>query len=975
VTDETKVGDRTHRARLLVEEVRHLPAAEQAAVLRERSGGDPALWSAVESLLTDAASRASDPTIETIAPKIATPPPSIRGYRVLHELGRGGMGIVYLAVRDTDRFKRRVAIKVLKRGMDTEDVLQRFDLERRVLAALNHSGIARLYDAGETDRGLPYFVMEHVEGLPIVEYCDAHRLHIDERLGLFRKVCDAVHHAHQGLVVHRDLKPSNILVTKDGAPKLLDFGIAKVIDPNDGTVQATAPEFRVMTPEYASPEQVRGDVITTASDVYALGVVLYEMLSGHKPYRLENRAQPELERMICEVDPERPSTAVSRVDATALKGAEHDEDGTVTPQSVARAREARPDRVRRSLAGDIDNIVLMAMRKEPERRYASAEQFSEDIRRHLTGLPVIARADTTGYRVAKFVRRHRVGVTVGVLAAVVLAGGVIGTTRGWQRAEEARASAESARTEEARLRSIAADERDRAERRFGQLRTLARTFMFDFHEMVRELDGSDEALDILIENARAYLDALAPEAIDDPELALELAEAYVRLGAMRADTGAYDDAETHLRAALDIQTRLAAARPDDPLIARALAAGPVALGDLRLRAGDPEGALEWYGTALDRHEALAAAAPDDAARQGELATVLAAIGNAWMAAGGAANALVHDERALEIRRMLATDGDPAALLRLADAHLQVGERMLVFDAGTDALTHFARAAEILEELAAASDGVETLAALTRARLGLGAAHVARGEASTALGLLRPLLEETGEDPQRLARAHLLAARASILLEAWDDAELQLARLREIATGGRTPEAFADRRFVAIGHEQLGALRAAQGRTDDAIAEDRAALARFETLAAEDPGDANRQVDLARVLTGLGARLSDAGQRGEALRRLESARALTVALGERMPDDRRIRAHRARTLHQLARLLVALEDGAGALGYAQEAVAIAPEPSPRMLRVLAAAYDLTGDSARAIEVATTALQTADDSIRPALERDLERYRAR
>ena len=329
-------------------------------------------------------------------------------YKLIRKIGQGGMGAVYLASRDDDEYKKRVAIKLVKRGMDSEEVLNRFRHERQILASLDHPNIARLLDGGTTEDGLPYFVMEYIEGTPVDTYCDERRLSINERLNLFRKVCSAISYAHQNLVVHRDIKPGNILVTSNGEPKLLDFGIAKLLNPElyAQTILTTALSTRLMTPDYASPEQVRGRKITTATDIYSLGVVLYELLTGHRPYRIKSYTQEEIERIICRETIEKPSTAINRV-VTGKDGAQQT---AITPEIVSETREGQPEKLRKRLAGDLDNIVLMAMRKEPERRYVSAEQFSEDIRRHLEGLPVIARKDTFAYRASKFIRRNKIGV-------------------------------------------------------------------------------------------------------------------------------------------------------------------------------------------------------------------------------------------------------------------------------------------------------------------------------------------------------------------------------------------------------------------------------------------------------------------------------------------------------------------------------------------------------------------------------------
>jgi serine/threonine-protein kinase len=326
-------------------------------------------------------------------------------YRIVRSLGRGGMGEVFLADRADEQFQQQVAIKLVRRGLLSRHVQGRLKLERQILATLDHPNIARLLDGGTTTDGTPYIVMEYVDGEPIDIYCDSRGLSIAQRLRLFQVVCSAVHRAHQNLVVHRDLKPSNILVARDGSPKLLDFGIAKMLDDRQmmHTMAVTQADYRVLTPDHASPEQIRGDPITTASDTYVLGVVLYELLCGCKPFTLKGNRLGDLERSICEETPPLPSVVVQ---------AREDAGG------IAKQRGTTPARLRRELAGDLDNIVLMAMRKEAERRYSSVEQFAADIARHLDGMPVLARADAWSYRAGKFLKRHAL---VAGLAAAFLA--------------------------------------------------------------------------------------------------------------------------------------------------------------------------------------------------------------------------------------------------------------------------------------------------------------------------------------------------------------------------------------------------------------------------------------------------------------------------------------------------------------------------------------------------------------------------
>ena len=335
-------------------------------------------------------------------------------YKIIRQVGSGGMGAVYLAERADGHFKQQVALKLIRRGMDSEIILKRFQGERQILARLQHPNIARLFDGGLAADGRPYFTLEYVEGEAIDQYCDRLRLSIEERLRLFLTVCQAVQYAQENLVVHRDLKPSNILVTAEGEVKLLDFGIAKLVgnESEDQPADMTRTGVRVMTPGYGSPEQVRGEPVTTATDVYSLGVILFELLAGSSPYRLTGQSLPEVEKVICTTSPQKPSTAVIRPDDTA-------------PEKVSESRRTQPARLRRRLSGDLDNICLMALRKEPDRRYRSAERLADDIRRHLAGLPVVARADSLRYRTGKFLSRHRLAVTVA--AAMILLLGTLTT--------------------------------------------------------------------------------------------------------------------------------------------------------------------------------------------------------------------------------------------------------------------------------------------------------------------------------------------------------------------------------------------------------------------------------------------------------------------------------------------------------------------------------------------------------------------
>ncbi len=423
--------DRWRRIEALFDEAAALPAGERAAFLSRACGADLALRSEVESLLA-ADDKAADFLAQPVV-SAAAPPPSaaslvgrrIGHYRVEAKIGEGGMSTVYLAVRADDVYQQRVALKVVGYGAERSDLATRFRAERQILASLDHPGIARLLDGGATDDGRPYLIMEYIEGVPLDQYCDQHRLGIEARVDLFRQVCAAVQYAHQNLVVHRDIKPSNILVNADGVPCLLDFGIAKLLEGAElpGAIEATMTGQRLMTPQYASPEQVEGGAITTATDVYSLGVLLYVLLTGHLPYRLPGTTPDSLQRAVVEQDPERPSTAIRRgTGEGSRRPSERVAGEGPTQEALSEARGLRPQQLRRRLRGDLDNIVLMALRKEPERRYASVGLLSEDLRRYLEHLPVAAQPDTLGYRARKFVIRHKAGVGAAAIGLAMILG-------------------------------------------------------------------------------------------------------------------------------------------------------------------------------------------------------------------------------------------------------------------------------------------------------------------------------------------------------------------------------------------------------------------------------------------------------------------------------------------------------------------------------------------------------------------------
>jgi eukaryotic-like serine/threonine-protein kinase len=547
-------SDRFHRADAVFDRALDLPTEERAAFVARECAADPDLLAAVHRLLS--AYDRSGNFLESPAAAIAAPlidPPSGAGtpdapahvgpFRVVREIGRGGMGAVYLAERDDGQFEQRVALKLVRGGFGSEHLVRRFLAERRILAALEHVNIARLVDGGVTADGMPYFAMEYVDGEPILAYCDRRALGVVGRLRLFLDVCGAVQYAHRNLVVHRDLKPGNILVTKNGVVKLLDFGIARLLDSaldpdDDATVTATG--VRLLTPEYASPEQFRGERATTASDVYSLGMLLYELLTGRHPYRVPGTPRHQLEQRVLTREPANPSAATGR-DTGA-----HGGGGSGDAARIAALRGLSPQRLRRRLRGDLDTIVLKAIRKDAERRYATVDDLAADVRRHLHGLPVDARPDTAGYRARKFIGRHRAGVAVAALFVLFLGGFALRELDLRRVAEQAAREAESA----ARRAEVVKD-------------YLIGVFeVSDPYALTGESGGNVTARTLLDRGAERIADDLSLEPDVQAELRTVLGRVYTNLGL-------FDQASPLLQQALE-QRRATLPAPH-PALADALA--------------------------------------------------------------------------------------------------------------------------------------------------------------------------------------------------------------------------------------------------------------------------------------------------------------------------------------------------------------------------------------------------------------------
>jgi eukaryotic-like serine/threonine-protein kinase len=682
-------------------------AAARAAFLDEACAGDAELRAEVDSLLSahdtpgdfiekPAAHQALGFVAETEGS--AWIGRRVGDYRLVEEVGRGGMSEVYKAVRDDDEYHKDVAVKVLRRGYDTRSLLKRFKVEIQILATLDHPNIARLLDAGSTEEGLPYLVMDYIRGRPIDDYCSFHKLGIEQRLELFRALCDAVQYVHQHLMVHGDLKCSNVLVSENGTVKLLDFGIARLLKPASGI---NVPDHKLtgllaLTPEFASPEQIRGGPITTASDVYSLGVVLYRLLTGVLPYRLRGDFSYALATQILEREAALPS----------LTAKEH-ENGETAGFS-------------RRLRGDLDNIVLMSLEKDPAKRYPSVERFMEDIRRHLEGFPVTARSAGYVYQLTKFAGRHRAGIVAAGMIAATLIAGIVGTS--WQARKAWAASA-------------------RAERHFNEVRKLANVFMFDFHAAIADLPGSTPARELLVENSLKYLETLAAESGNEPSLQRELASAYEKVadvqgGFRSANLGDTAGAISSYRKALAIRKALSDANPSDRDLKRELLRNYGKLAETLVGEGDTKGALEATHVLLKLAQSLASEPDATVADRRNLATALGSLGFQLTRSNQVGDGLLFLRQAVALYESLleSNRGDVETRRILGVTYGRMGETLLSYtDNAAEALQMQAKSLGIGQHLLEADPRNTRLRKMVAySQLGMGSALVRMKQPRAAL---------------------------------------------------------------------------------------------------------------------------------------------------------------------------------------------------------------------------------------------------
>lgn len=831
--DREKINDAVADALTMeaAERAAFLDAAQLSETERKEADSLLSIAAAADSILDAPAISFSKDFFETNADPLVGK--LIGAFTILGELGHGGMGAVYLASRKVGAREQRVALKLLRREMNTSLLRERFRHEREILAILEHPNIAKLVDFGTTEDGIPYFAMEYIDGKPIDAYCSAHSLGRDERLELFQKVCSAVSAAHRSLVVHRDLKPSNILVTPDGTPKLLDFGISKILETAESEMPAaTVTKLGAMTPGYASPEQLRGDSVTTAADIYSLGVILFELLSGRRPFEAQEKDPRLILKAVAETDPPSPSSLATEGPGQERRlpiSAEASSEAKTlsTPQRPATADNVGKRRVRAAalrpeeIRGDLDRIVLKSLAKEPDRRYLTVDAFSDDIERLREGRPVLARPATLAYRAERFLRRNRGLAIAAALALVALITGAAATL--WQA-------------------RVARQERARAERRFEDVRALASSFLFEITPQIERLPGSTPAKATLVTKALEYLNKLLPDATDDPALLREIAQAYDKVG--------------------DVQ-----GNPTAPNI------------------GDIKGAINSYKMALGIRFELIRNAPSDVALRSGIADDFYMLGKLESFGGSYANATPLLDRSLELRKAIAAEVPTNAEYRRKLAQAITGRGLIPFYDGDNkaAIEYYNKAQAIYRELLDEHPNDKDIAAeYYYLFVNIGEAQGWDGDPEGAsinlqkgLDALKVLAEKYPADQGIQRSLNLAYSKRGENFEDLKDFLNAIASFKNalaIARKSSTidPTNFALKRDVAMAYKKLGQSQEGAKELPESLDSIRNAVAIFAELSKDDPNNAEALYDVANTTFSLGMTLASMKNYPEAIKEFKAA---------------------------------------------------------------------------------------------------------
>ncbi len=852
---EASAFDAARRRRLL-----DAVSAEDSGLARDLAGmlaahdlvDDPfasgAAWRAETSAAPDAAGELPDAWVGR----------RVGAYRLAKLIGRGGMGAVYLGERADGELKQRVAIKVILPGFATDEVLRRFRSERQVLAHLAHPNIARLLDAGATDDGLPFLVMEHVDGSDVEADCTRRGLDLESRLRLVITLCAAVEHAHRALVVHRDIKPQNVMVTDEGVVKLLDFGIAKLLGdplagetPSGEELAATRAGPGVMTPAFASPEQLSGGVVTTATDVYALGVVLHRLLTGRHPFPLEERTWLELVRTVCERDLPLASAVVRRA-----WGKEH-----------LPAPPPGGERLALRLEGDLDAILARATGREPAERYASAAELASDLTRYLDGEAVEARRGDRRYRLAKLARRHRASITFGAVLALSLIGGIVATSLALHRAVV---------------------EKGEADRRFAQVRELAHAVVFKYRDAIADLPGSTPVQAELVRDALKYLDGLSQDAGNDVDLEREVAAAYAKLGDVQGDgyvanLGDSKGALESFRKAIHILEPLAAASPNDVALIQEIATDYEHQADVLWDTGTLDDARKSYEHAASLIESVGGADPPGGTRDARLGQVDMKLAQLhgdpeWANLGDSAGAVDYARKALDLREKVVA-ANPGARKLFSDVITaqQVLSALLAAAGSFDDADRLARTSLANARANNQNHGRDATSTYDARVVGnslqlIGDVAFARGDTAAAFSGYQEFLDyyspKLAADPanqqirQDLLSVELQMGRSLLRLDRGALAVVTARRALERAEQlrGAGPENRQTRSNLAACQALLGAALISTGEQDEAQAALRSALDLDEALLREDPSDTHAGRD-SREVRDLLAKLAPAAPSG------------------------------------------------------------------------------------------------------------------
>jgi tetratricopeptide (TPR) repeat protein len=715
---------------------------------------------------------------------------SLGAWRIVDVIGHGGMGVVYRAERADEAFQRRAAIKVVRPGADLTQILERFRVERETLAALDHPNIARLLDGGTTAEGHPYFVMELVDGIPIDRYCDEQRLSIGARLKLFLQVCAGVQYAHENLVVHRDIKPDNILVGKDGTPKLLDFGVAKIVShETHATDRMPFAATWLMTPDYASPEQLDGRPSTTSTDVYSLGVLLHVLLTGVRPYHLTGTT---------------PALIREQLQAAVLMPPQlRASDGDDAYERAAH-RLTTPARLSARLAGDLDAIIMRALGRTPSSRYSSVEQLVNDIERHRTAYPVAARRGERGYVARAFVKRHHVALSVSAGVVFLIIAAVTGVL--WQA-------------------SLAAEARLRAERRFNEVRQLAGALMFDVHDSIVELPGATQARELIVKTTIRYLESLEREAKGDVGLQRELARAFVRVGDVQGNPtnpnlGNTAGALTSYHRAIAIAQAALADAPRDLDTSRALAFAHRRLGDVLALTGNVPGGLKETEESQRMYTEIAAHPSPTLNDRIEVGIAFIKLGDIlgnpnFQNAGRAADAEPQYAQALTVFRALDKELDPAKDFR---ARRFLGLTLERIGTMHETARRWPEAASAYQE----------------------SFEMRRGLAEQ-LPLHLNIQRDLAIAYEKLGNVRHTAGDLAGAVAAYRDALKQSERLAHM-----DPSNANAAHTVAIHEEKVARLELEMGRPNEAVPLFRSALAIHRAASTKDPGNARAKCDAQRL---------------------------------------------------------------------------------------------------------------------------------